>query len=71
MKVGYWLGLVGVVVMTLGIQMFVPYYQPKWWDKIPFGYAIYGFVGCTVIIFVSKWLGKVMIQKGEKFYDTF
>jgi hypothetical protein len=71
MKKWHWMVFIGLTLITLVIQIFVPYKQPKWWDKIPLFYSIYGFIGCTLIIFVSKWLGKLMIQKDEKFYDNF
>ena len=71
MKKWHWMVFIGLTLITLVIQIFVPYKQPKWWDKIPLYYAFYGFIGCTLIIFVSKWLGKLMIQKDEKFYDNF
>jgi membrane protein implicated in regulation of membrane protease activity len=41
-----------------------------WWNHIPGFYAWWGFLGCAVIILVSKWLGKLFIQKREDFYDA-
>ena len=71
MKKWHWAALLGITLFTVFIQIFVPYSRPKGWDIIPLAYAVYGFLGCMLIIFVSKWLGKVLIQKDEKFYDTF
>lgn len=71
MKTWHWATLLGLTLITVVIQLLVPYTKPSWWDKIPTFYVIYGFIGCTLIIFVSKWLGKLMIQKDEKFYDNF
>lgn len=71
MKNWHWVVLILITLITLVFQLFVPYRQPGWWDKIPAFYVVYGFIGCTLIIFVSKWLGKLMIQKDEKFYDDF
>ena len=59
----------GAIVLAL------PYLVPHkavhhgWWDSIPGWWAIYGFVGCSVIIVVSKWLGYAFLQKDEDFYD--
>lgn len=71
MKTWHWAALTILSLVTVFIQVFVPYKQPSWWDKIPIFNIVYGFVGCTLIIFFSKWIGKLMIQKDEKFYDDF
>lgn len=41
-----------------------------WWEQIPGFYIIFGFVGCVVIILVSKALGKLFLQKEEDYYDV-
>ena len=57
------------------IVVALPYVVPHeaehhgWWDSIPGWWAIFGFVGCAVIVVVSKWLGYLFLQKGEDFYD--
>lgn len=38
------------------------------WDHKLF-FAAYGFVGCVVIIFVSKAIGKYWVQKEEDYFD--
>lgn len=43
--------------------------HPQAWDGIPLFFAAFGFVGCTVIIFVSKALGKAFLQKKEDYYE--
>ena len=30
----------------------------------------YGLGGCVVIVLVSKWLGKIFLQRPEDFYET-
>ena len=39
------------------------------WDAVPGFYAIYGFVGCILIIVISKALGKGALQQREDYYD--
>jgi hypothetical protein len=39
------------------------------WEKLPIFEAIFGFVGCLFIVFVSKVLGRLYIQKKEDYYD--
>lgn len=38
------------------------------WEKIPAFYAIYGFVGCVVLVVIAKELRKVLMR-GEDYYD--
>jgi uncharacterized membrane protein YuzA (DUF378 family) len=44
--------------------------QSYWWDMVPGFYAIYGFVGCILIVKVSKWFGKKIVFRDEDYYDS-
>jgi hypothetical protein len=39
------------------------------WQEIPGFSAIYGFIGCILIIVVSKALGHHWLQKEEDYYE--
>ncbi len=39
------------------------------WQEIPVFSAIYGFIGCILIIVVSKALGHHWLQKEEDYYE--
>jgi len=39
------------------------------WDKIPGFYALFGFVTCVLMIFLSKILGQFWLKKSEDYYD--
>jgi len=39
------------------------------WQEIPGFSALYGFVGCILIIVVSKTLGHHWLQKEEDYYE--
>lgn len=71
MKKWHWVTFLILTLITVFIQVLADYKKPNEWDKIPLFYTFYGFIGCTVIIFLSKWLGKLLIQKDEDFYDDF
>ncbi len=70
MKTWHWIALGVVTAITVGLQLFGPE-NPKGhaWDRIPAFYALFGFVGCVLIIVVSKALGKAALQKKEDYYD--
>jgi hypothetical protein len=38
-------------------------------EHLPGFWALFGLISCVVIIFVSKWLGKLGITRQEDYYD--
>ena len=38
------------------------------WENLPAFYAIYGFVGCVVLVLVAKEMRKILMR-GENYYD--
>jgi hypothetical protein len=38
-------------------------------EHLPAFWAIFGFVGCVVLILVSKWFGHAGIMQREDYYD--
>lgn len=38
------------------------------WENIPAFYAIYGFVGCSILVFIAKWM-RTFLMRGEDYYD--
>lgn len=67
MKKMHWVILAVITVISLiGQYVAEPHH---WWDKIPGFYAIYGFVGCILIVKISKWFGKKIVFRDEDYYD--
>ena len=58
----------GVLAGVL-VQYFHLAHHYFWWEEIPVFSAIYGFVGCVVIIVASKALGHHWLQKEEDYYE--
>lgn len=63
-----------VAGFTAGIAVALQYVLPLehhggWWESIPAWWAVFGGIGCAVIVVVSKWLGKVFLQKPEDWYE--
>ncbi|HSW29173.1 MAG TPA: hypothetical protein VLH75_06710 [Longimicrobiales bacterium] len=66
-----WGALILVLAGSVLMDLFGPAKEPKnVWDVKAF-FAVYGFVGCVAIIFVSKWLGAVWLQRDEDYYEAF
>ncbi|RME69078.1 MAG: hypothetical protein D6781_09415 [Verrucomicrobia bacterium] len=38
-------------------------------EKIPGFWAVFGLVGCIILIVLSKWYGKLGIMQREDYYD--
>ena len=38
-------------------------------EKLPAFWSGFGFVGCVILILVSKWFGKLGIMQREDYYD--
>jgi len=61
--------LVASVLAGVLVHLFMPSHAAFVWQEIPGFSAIYGFVGCILIIVVSKALGHYWLQKEEDYYD--
>lgn len=70
MKTWHWIALGVVFVISLILEFgFMSEHGSHWWNHIPAFYAIWGFIGCVAIIYISKWLGKLFILSDEDYYD--
>jgi hypothetical protein len=66
----FWATLLGITLVgSVAMNFFGPSYPPeKIWDVKTF-FAVYGFIGCVAIIYVSKALGKYWLLKHPGYYD--
>lgn len=39
------------------------------WEKVPAFYAMYGFVGCVLLVLIAKEMRK-FLMRGEDYYDV-
>lgn len=74
MKLWHWicLGIItlGSIIAEFTMQPDAVQTKKYWWASIPLFYIAFGFLGCLVIMFVSKALGKWILQKREDYYDA-
>jgi uncharacterized membrane protein YeaQ/YmgE (transglycosylase-associated protein family) len=62
--------IIGLIIFTILSYLFTPVDEVHFfWEKLPIFNIIFGFIGCIIIIFVSKFLGHLFIQKKEDYYD--
>ena len=68
----FWI-LCGCLFFSIIIGVFVhSYLHPHiyfFWEVLPVFSALYGFIGCIVIIIGSKALGHFWLKKDEDYYE--
>ncbi len=70
MKNWHWTVLGILLIASLILEFtYLADYDSHWWNSIPAFYALWGGLGCAVLIFVSKGLGKFFILSDEDYYD--
>jgi len=65
--------LYGCLLLSIVAGFFVLLYlHPEvhfYWERLPVFGAVYGFIGCIVIILGSKAIGHLWLQKKEDYYE--
>ena len=57
------------IVLTCVLGFYFPNEHPHFiWQKLPVYDAVMGFVGCIIIVIISKAIGHNFLQKEEDFY---
>ena len=65
---GWWLAAAVVAIATIAAEIVAPYPDPRyWWHAMPGFDLAYGWIGCVVIVVLSKALGKRLIQRPESY----
>ncbi|NPV26238.1 MAG: hypothetical protein HPY81_02030 [Firmicutes bacterium] len=60
--------IVSLVFLVMA-DFFIDKHPFFYWENIPGFYALYGFIACSLIVAVSKLLGKYWLQKQEDYYE--
>jgi hypothetical protein len=61
------IGLAGVLLVLVLLEATViPHYHPEFpWHYVPGYSAMIGLFGCILVVMISKWLGKALLQRPE------
>lgn len=59
----------GIAVTCIAGFAFPNAHPHFWWQKIPVFDAVFGFIGCVLIIFFAKWIGHQWLTRDEDYYD--
>lgn len=66
--------LLSTLLLCLSLIAEVVFAHPHvyfWWHSLLGFDIIYGFLGCMIIIVVSKFLGKAFLQRKEDYYGNY
>ena len=66
LKISFYLSI--IITCALGFY-FRPHNPHFIWQTIPVYDALMGFIGCVIIVIVSKAIGHNWLQKEEDYYD--
>jgi len=69
MRTWKWICILIGTLASFVAELVIEHHAEHWWSSIPGFYLIFGFAGCAVIIFLSKALGKFLLQRPEDYYD--
>jgi len=58
----------GICVLLVIADFIVHRHIYHSWENAPAFYAIYGFVGCSILVFIAKWM-RTFLMRGEDYYD--
>jgi len=61
------LGLSIALLVMIALEAFAfPHYHPVFpWHFVPGYAAVIGLVGCIIVVQISKWLGKTLLQRPD------
>jgi predicted lysophospholipase L1 biosynthesis ABC-type transport system permease subunit len=55
-----------LLLLVLAEAVAIPHYHPVFpWHFVPGYAAVIGLAGCIVVVQISKWLGRTLLQRPE------
>lgn len=69
MKFLKWTFIISLIVSISAGLFFQTEHAHFWWEKVPVFDAIFGFLGCILLMIGSKALGRHWLQKKEDYYN--
>lgn len=68
------ISLIFAITLTFISEFFIshdPSHKDFWWSNIPFFWALFGFVGCILLILLAKYFLIKIVHRKESYYDEF
>lgn len=58
-----------ICVLLFAIDFIVPMEPHMPWEAWPGFYALYGLVACVILVLVSKYVLRPLVEREENYYD--
>lgn len=68
MKRWQWFVIGAIVAGSWVAEQFTDHKYDYWFTDVPAFFAVFGFIGCVAIIYLSKWYGRYGVQRPEDYY---
>ena len=59
----------GICVVLFAIDFIAPMKPHMPWEEWPGFYALYGLVACVILVLVSKYVLRPLVEREENYYD--
>jgi len=63
----------GLLLLASIVAGLLAHHEPApghWWDGVAGFYAVYGLVGCILVVVGSRLLGKMVLERREDYYEA-
>jgi hypothetical protein len=57
-----------VCLCLIGLDFVIHRHTVHSWENIHGFYALYGFVGCVILVLIAKWM-RSFLMRSEEYYD--
>ncbi len=61
-------GFYAICGLLVALELVVHRHTYHDWENVPAFYALYGFMGCVVLVLVAKWM-RTFLMRAEDYYD--
>jgi len=71
MKKIHWIIIGLVLLLTFLLEfIFLADYDSHWWNAIPGFYAIFGLLGCILLVYAATFISKKIVNRDLDYYDN-
>jgi len=60
--------LFGMCVLLVALDLVINRYTYHSWENLTGFYALYGFIGCVILVVIAKWM-RTFLMRSEEYYD--
>ena len=58
-----------VCAVVLSLDLFIHKHGDYHWEEWPAFHAAYGFVACVLLVFIARFVLRILVERKEDYYD--